>query len=507
VSTTQTAEYPWRQLLPQLGTADEFAEARHLFEAAGYNAEVLAAAGEADPAAMLAGAPETGLDALVRLFHHQLRVETAALERLLPGEGLRALWSLGLLAECGEHPGFAYAAATVVEVRGFIMACDRSRTPDGGSCPLPADVVYPANIKNTGEFLRFMPRGPCEAMLELGTGAGIAAMVGAGDANHVWATDVTARAVRFADFNRRLAGLTNMTLVEGDMYAPVEGLTFDRIAIHPPYVPARQSKFAFREGGEDGEQIMRRAVEGLPRFLRPGGVFYARLLASDREGESFESRVRRWLGEGEQEFDLVLASDNLLSPADYIAYSISRKQADAGEVAYWRELWDATRTEALFYGSVLIRRHADAARAVTWRTQAGVGFSGPHLAWLLESQTAMAQPGAEERLLGSRPSISPECRLRVLYSARDGRFSPGEFKFEVMTPFKSLCQVDAFVAGIVSDCDGNTTWREHFDRAAAAGAVPPEGTPELFARFLPPLVGNGVLRISEWSMPEFGRAP
>jgi SAM-dependent methyltransferase len=476
-----------------------------MFQTAGYNAEALAAAGKPDPAALLASAPETALEALVRLFHHQVRVETAALERLLPPAGLRALWSLGLLAPCDANPGFAYAAATMVEVRGFVMACDRSRTPEGGSCPLPADVVYPANIKNTGEFLRFMPSGACETMLELGTGAGIAAMVAAGEAAHVWATDVTARAVRFADFNRRLAGLENMTLVEGDMYAPVEGLTFDRIAIHPPYVPARQSKFAFREGGEDGEQIMRRAAEGLPRFLRPGGAFYARLLGSDREGEAFEARLRRWLGGEQPEFDVALASDNLLSPADYIAYSISRKQANAGEVAYWRELWEATRTEALFYGSVLIRRHANPARAITWRTQAGAGFSGAHLAWLMESQAAMAQPGAEERLLSSRPSISPECRLRVLYQAKSGRFSPEEFKLEVSAPFKSLCQVDSFVAGVVSDCDGKTTWREHFDRAAAAGAVPPEGTPELFAHFLPPLVGNGALLISEWSLPEFAR--
>ena len=48
-----------------------------------------------------------------------------------------------------------------------------------------------------------------------------------------------------------------MTVVEGDMYAPVEGLTFDRIVTHPPYIPAKQTGLIFRDGGEDGEQIIR----------------------------------------------------------------------------------------------------------------------------------------------------------------------------------------------------------------------------------------------------------
>ena len=40
---------------------------------------------------------------------------------------------------------------------------------------------------------------------------------------------------------------------------------------HPPYIPAKETELIFRDGGKDGEQIIRRAVEGLPRFLRPGG--------------------------------------------------------------------------------------------------------------------------------------------------------------------------------------------------------------------------------------------
>ena len=56
-------------------------------------------------------------------------------------------------------------------------------------------------------------------------------------------------------------------------------------------------------------------VEGLPRFLRPGGTFYALLMATDRENEEFEQRIRKWLGADEGSFDVVLVSDWLRTPA------------------------------------------------------------------------------------------------------------------------------------------------------------------------------------------------
>ena len=218
---------------------------------------------------------------------------------MLPGEGLRTLEALDLVARDPDAPGLVFATAAILLTARNLTVCDRGNAPDGTKCTLPPDVVYPAIFENTREFVDRLPSTPCDALLDIGTGTGIAAMRGAPYAGHVWATDISARCTLFAEFNRRLAGLENMTVVEGDMYAPVEGLTFDRIVTHPPYIPAKQTELIFRDGGEDGEQIIRRVVEGLPRFLRPGGKFYALLMATDREGEEFEQRIRKWLGADE----------------------------------------------------------------------------------------------------------------------------------------------------------------------------------------------------------------
>ena len=265
---------------------------------------------------------------MIRLFCDCVYVREDELARVLPGEGLRALESLDLLARDPDTPGLVFATAAILLTAQNLTVCDRGNAPDGTKCTLPPDVVYPAIFENTREFVDRLPQTPCEAMLDIGTGTGIAAMRGAPYAGHVWATDISARCTLFAEFNRRLAGLENMTVVEGDMYAPVEGLTFDRIVTHPPYIPARQTELIFRDGGEDGEQIIRRAVEGLPRFLRPGGKFYALLMATDREGEDFEQRIRKWLGADEGSFDVILVSDWLHTPAELLAREAGQRSPD-----------------------------------------------------------------------------------------------------------------------------------------------------------------------------------
>src|SRR5439155_22250135 len=117
----------------------------------------------------------------------------------------------------------------------------------------------------------------------------------------------------FADFNRRINGISNFVASAGDLYEPAGGLTFDRIVAHPPYVPVYRPQLIFDSGGQDGEQIVRRIIEGLPRYLRPGGRFTALTMGSDRgdsdQGRSdrdhpFEHRLREWLGSREAEFDV-----------------------------------------------------------------------------------------------------------------------------------------------------------------------------------------------------------
>lgn len=511
MSASAASPTPWYQMLPRIGTASEFAAARRLFSDSGYCyrdiCERLKV--ESFDRYLLRFSPdatanpiEDALDALIRLFTDCLYVEEATLLRVLPPRSIETLSVLNLLVREEGRPELLYAPSPIYPVGAALTVCDRGYSPAGEKCTPPVDTVYPAVLDNTLKFADWLPMEPCEAVLDIGTGTGIAALTMAPIARHVWATDIAARSVLFADFNRRLAGIENISVVEGDLYAPVEGLTFDRIVTHPPYVPARTSRFIFREGGADGEQIIRAIIEGLPRYLRPGGRFFAMLLASDREGEPFEKRIRKWLGSRQDEFDVVVVSDSLKTPADYIAHAVGQNMTSADEVQFWREMWVANKTEYLLHGSVLIRRHVGGRSPVTARTQAGARCHGRHLGWLLDFEDEARRPAGVQKLLDSAPAISPACEFRLLHRVREGRFIAEEFRFEGTSPFLSVAGCPAWMARIICACDGVKTGREHFAWLKENREIPEEATPEQFARMLGALIANGILAAREWPLPQ-----
>lgn len=117
-----------------------------------------------------------------------------------------------------------------------------------------------------------LPRGA--RILDLGCGAGpggvVAAQIAGFSQPELVLADINNRALRYASANAALAGVPRVALVQGDLFAPVEG-AFDLIVANPPYLndPAKRT---YRHGGGDwGGGLSERIVrEGLPR-LAPGG--------------------------------------------------------------------------------------------------------------------------------------------------------------------------------------------------------------------------------------------
>jgi SAM-dependent methyltransferase len=492
----------WHSLLPRLGSAAEFAAAREVFASSGFDyasvcrrvgAEHLYLLTTKLEGEYLAKSAVDALDALIRLFVIGRTMEAGAVPAVL-----EPLKPLGLLLPHPENPGAWFAPVMAHPTPGgVVMICDRNSSPEG--VPIkraPADALYPALFANTLDFVERFPNTPCDSILEIGTGTGTAAIQWAKLAREVWATDITSRSVHFAEFNRRLAGVENIHVVEGDMYAPVEGKTFDRIAAHPPFVPARNSAVIFRDGGEDGEQLVRRVIEGLPVYLRPGGLFWASFMISDRVGEMAEGRIRSWLAPCDAEFDIALAIDSRNTASQTIAHSVLNGVGTVEEIHYFGELWRQNRTEYLIHASVLIRRRAQGSAerpAVTVRTQAGKGFGAGHLDWLLDWNAAQFRPGFEESFLESRPALAPACEVRATHRLERGAVVSEEFTFEADGPIRVACRVPVFMAGILTQCDGGRSVREMFEGLRGAGKIPTDADPREFLRMLSGLVSAGVL--------------
>jgi methylase of polypeptide subunit release factors len=117
---------------------------------------------------------------------------------------------------------------------------------------------------------------PVDSVLDLGTGCGIQAMHASRWAGRVVATDVSHRALWFAELNAALNRIANIEFRHGSLFEPVVGERFDRIVSNPPFVitPRTTSvpEYEYRDGGMVGDALVEAVVSGSREHLVAGGI-------------------------------------------------------------------------------------------------------------------------------------------------------------------------------------------------------------------------------------------
>jgi SAM-dependent methyltransferase len=435
------------------------------------------------------------LDLLLRLFMDVEVVDAALARRHLGATGVGLLENLGLLSTHAGDPARVSAAFLLYPTEELWIASDLNVSPDGPAhTVLTEDAVYPAITKNTRHFLASLPATPCEEFLELCGGTGIAALLASRYARRTWSVDITERSTRFARFNAALNGVSNMTACRGDLYDAVPGQTFDRIVAHPPYMPALEQKYIFRDGGEDGEQITRRIVSGLPERLRPGGRLYCTCMLTDRREANAEQRIRAMLGDRADEFDVLLVTERLFPPTDYYFRLALAGRADLGEVARRHEVFQRLEVERLVYGSFVIRRPAVPRPTFTARRQAGPGTSVADVEWLLGWEAESAA-GAGDHVGDLRPVVSPACRMRLGHAYADGSWTVEDCQLTTSAPFALEARCPPWTAVLLEKCDGTASIRELHQRLHASGVLPASLGPAEFAKLVRSLISGGFLSL------------
>jgi release factor glutamine methyltransferase len=127
-------------------------------------------------------------------------------------------------------------------------------------------------------FCRHLEVRPHERVLEIGSGAGLAAVLAARAGAHVVATDVRPEAVECTRENALRNGVADRVEVRlGDGYTPVAGMRFDLICSSPPQMPTPpgrerdDAEAAADNGGPDGWALLDRLIREAPGHLAPGG--------------------------------------------------------------------------------------------------------------------------------------------------------------------------------------------------------------------------------------------
>ena len=132
-------------------------------------------------------------------------------------------------------------------------------------------------------------------VLDLCTGSGCLAILAAQHFPNaqVDAVDLSEAALEVARINVEASGLGDrITLLQGDLFAPLAGRRYDLIITNPPYVGAEvmadlPPEFAAEpamalDGGGDGLDLVRRILAAAPLHLEPGGGIVCEI-GEDRE--------------------------------------------------------------------------------------------------------------------------------------------------------------------------------------------------------------------------------
>lgn len=144
------------------------------------------------------------------------------------------------------------------------------------------------------EALRRLKPLESPRVLDLGTGSGAIAVAIARQHKtaRITAVDVSSPALAVAIGNAQRHGVADrITFLEGDLFAPVAGQTFDLIVSNPPYIADAEftsldvgvrefEPRAALAGGPDGLDFYRRIAADVQTYLCPGGAILVEIGAT-----------------------------------------------------------------------------------------------------------------------------------------------------------------------------------------------------------------------------------
>jgi SAM-dependent methyltransferase len=497
---------------PQLLTQEEFRTLGGLLVQAGFTQQAVCARLNLHPPLEYEAiralpprqdAPRDTLDLLARLFILGTAESGLEVKRFLPQHLAELLEASGLLGRVPTLPGKWAAQAMLYPLHDLWIASDRWSSADGSPYPSFPDIVYPALASNTVQFLNWLPRTPCADFLELCAGTAAMALLAARHyARRAWATDIALRSVHFAEFNRRLNALENVTVKQGDLFEPADPAgQFDRIVAHPPYMPSLKPAEVYYDGGPDGELVTSTALREVSKYLRPAGRFYLQTMGTDRQDLSFEQRIRAWLDSASDDFHLAIIVKRLVQPEQFAMSSAVRDGGGTELANQWRTYFRKRHIIRLIYGLIVLERKPAAGAPYSVNRMAGRETGLDEIEWLMRWEEAASDP-RRTRLSMMRPVTTPRAELRITHKKVEGELVPAEALLAIEYPFSLESQVPPWTGYLLALCDGSRTVAQLCEECKQRRCFHEDTSLEEFSRFVANLISGGILEVAEHPLPK-----
>jgi SAM-dependent methyltransferase len=436
----------------------------------------------------------TPLNALARLFLIGLTLDRKAAAQALPESFIDLALRAGLLT--AEENRLA-PEVVVVPVGKLLFASDAFRllgTEDR------AEFIVPAK-NSAADFLRRLTlRDRVGAVLDLGCGCGVHALLATRHCDHVVATDISAEAVGYTRFNAALNDIDNVEVLEGDLFEPVSGRTFDLILCNPPFIIGPSSDFAYRDNPLELDEFCRVLAQEGATYLSEGG--HLQMLAEwvETSKQTARERVAEWVdGLG---CDAWVLRGTPKAPAHYVAGRLTDLSgADyrpATSYEDWLGYFEERDVRAINPGMLVLRRR----RGDTWYhmlTVPGepVDDVGKAVRERIAACDFLELCQHDDSLLDSTLRISPAVELEQRFGRTDQGWDSTRVALQVTRGLPLEAEIDLPVLAFLNQIDGNRSVRECIAAFCELAAAEPG---ELTRQLLPAIrlfVGNGILEPAE----------
>ena len=402
-------------------------------------------------AALAAGPAPSPVAVLTALFMLGEPVPATALDAALPRTAAAGATAIGLVGE----PDESGCVRALVDLRPHEAVDDAGEVrwwvaSDLGEL-VTGRALAPDHVLGVGgaglTLAGLTPRTRVGTALDLGCGCGIQTLYLLRHAEHVVATDISARALAFTAFNAALAGVSvtgapgaapgadaasesdvepgpasdpgRLELLRGSLLEPVAGRRFDLIASNPPFVltpPAvREAGLPLMEYRDAGGPILPGLVAGLGEHLELGASAVMLGNWEHRGAGSWRDAVAAWLPEG---LDAWVIERELQDPVEYATMWLRdggltpERDPEAFDAALeaWIDDFEVRDVRGVGFGYLIVHRPRHPREP--WRlleevTTSGQGVLGPHVAEVLEVRERLA--GLDDDAVADlRPLLAPD---------------------------------------------------------------------------------------------------